>query len=142
MRFSKWAAVLGTFGVAGALVVACDKGPASALDAIACERAYSVCPGSSVVSSKDYTDCARSLDGRCGTTMRQYIQCIRGKCDDAGAVDRSANQGQCAIVLNAYNDCANTDAGGEAVEAGSGANVDPLPSTGSPSDGGVSDAQP
>lgn len=98
-------------GVVGSFVaIGCKRDPART-DADVCERAYSVCPNVVPVSSQDVTNCARSLDGPCGTTMRQYLRCVAGKCDDAGGIDLGAVESSCGVVLDAYRTCTSTDGG-------------------------------
>lgn len=95
-------------GVFGPIALfACKEDKASA-DAFACERSYAVCP-SGVASSDDVTACARALEGLCGRIMEQYLACIPGKCDDAGAVDRADST--CTALLDQYRSCATADAG-------------------------------
>lgn len=132
-RLARCAFAFCALGVAGSLlVIACDQGPVGTLDIYACERAYSVCPNVRPLGSQDYTDCARALDGPCGTTARQYIQCITGKCDDAGTVDRGVNQ--CVLIFNAYQTCVAAQPA-SAGDAGGGTR-DPLPPLNPTSDAG------
>lgn len=132
-RVALW---IGAVGIVGSsLVFACRSDPARA-DALVCERAYSVCPNVQPASSSDITDCARQLDGPCGTTMRQYIRCVAGKCDDAGDVDLGATESSCGFVLDAYRACTQTDAGDASARPEPELEPDPV----FPVDGGSSDA--
>lgn len=112
LRF--WVSVL---GVGGAIIaIGCDKDPARD-DALFCERAYAVCPSFSPASKEDATECARVIDGPCGTTMRQYLRCVAGKCDDAGAIDFGVAESSCGVFLDAYRDCTKSDADADACVA-------------------------
>lgn len=108
-RWLLWACATATIGTC--LLVACKGEDKARTEASVCERAYSVCPAVQPISSDDITACAQLTDGRCGTTMRRYIQCATGKCDDAGLIDVSAIDSECGLILNAYRTCSESDAG-------------------------------
>lgn len=128
--------VVGVVGPSLTLAFGCHSDPART-DALACERAYSVCPNVVPASSEDITACTRRLDGPCGTTMRQYLRCVSGKCDDAGEVDLGAAESACGFVLDAYRECTTTDAG---IDGATRHEPDPLPPDTS-LDGGSRDAE-
>lgn len=85
-------------------IAACDVNTARTT-VITCEKVYKVCPAVVPASPDDAEECANIFQGRCGAEMRQHIQCIIGKCDDAGAVDRVAAERECYATFEAYRRC-------------------------------------
>lgn len=94
------------------LLVACKEHADTArTTAQACERVYRACPKAIPASTNDATECADVFSGRCGAEMRQHVQCVTGKCDDAGAVDRVEVERACFATIKAYRDCEDSDGG-------------------------------
>lgn len=106
---------------AAAGIAACD-GNGSRTTVIACERVYRVCPAVVPASPIEAEQCANIFQGRCGAEMRQHIQCITGKCDDAGAVDRIAGERECYATFEAYRRCEDGE-----TEGGAGPDEGQLP---------------
>jgi hypothetical protein len=94
------------------LLVACkEHADPARTTAITCERVYRVCPGISPATKDEAAQCADIFQGRCGAEMRQHIQCVTGKCDDAGAVDRIEVERVCFSTIASYRECDESDGG-------------------------------
>lgn len=87
-----------------AAIAACDADKARTT-VITCEKVYRVCPSMPAANEEEAAQCADVFQGRCGAEMRQYIQCVMGRCDDAGAVDRVGAENACFSTVQAYRSC-------------------------------------
>jgi hypothetical protein len=102
-------------------VAACD-GNTARTTVITCEKVYRVCPTLPPASPDEAEECADIFQGRCGAEMRQHIQCVTGKCDDAGAPDRVAAERACFATIEAYRRCVDGE-----TEGGAGPDQGQLP---------------
>jgi hypothetical protein len=111
--------VISLFALALMTAAACEEHADPArTTAITCERVYRVCPGLSPATESEATACADVFQSRCGAEMRQHIQCVAGKCDDAGAVDRGEVERVCFATIKSYRECTETDGGAKGPDEG------------------------